>query len=50
MAEIIEYTADDEEPKCGECDNVQMPDKWCVENCGANNGWNGYRRTEIVKE
>lgn len=50
MAEIIEYTADDEEPKCFYCDNIKRIDTWCVENCGSTNGWNGYRRTEIVKE
>lgn len=50
MAEIIEYTGDDEEPKCGRCDHIQDSDNWCMKNCGGANGWNGYKRTEIVKE
>lgn len=46
MREIITYTADDEEPKCGRCNHMQDSDKWCMENCGGANSWNGYSRTE----
>lgn len=44
---ITIYTADDEEPRCGMCDNVcDGNDKLCVERCGAEHGWGGYSRTE----
>jgi hypothetical protein len=42
------YTADDEEPKCGRCDNMCIPYDSCVQKCGAEHGWNLYKRT--VKE
>lgn len=40
------YTVDDEEPNCGNYDNVNMPCAWCGKNCGAEHGWFGYKRTE----
>lgn len=43
---ITIYTADDEEPRCGRCDNVDGNDELCVERCGAEHGWGGYSRTE----
>ncbi len=45
MVEYITYTADDEEPECGRCDNINASDKWCMKNCGGANYWNGYKRT-----
>lgn len=50
------YNADDEFPDCMECDfcccanvykdhNGKYHDR-CCEECGAENGWNLYRRTE----
>ena len=45
--EISVYNADNEEPKCGRCDNVNNPYEWCTKYCGANNGWNGYKRTVL---
>lgn len=45
---ITIYTADDEEPYCGRCDNVcDGADELCVERCGAAHCWNGYTRTVI---
>ena len=51
----ITYTADDEEPDCMQCDHVcgwiwtdykgKKHDN-CSEQCGAEHGWNGYKRTE----
>lgn len=43
------YVADDEEPKCGRCDHINDSDEWCVKNCGAHNGWNGYERTVFIE-
>lgn len=40
------YTADDEEPVCTRCDNMNIPYTWCERYCGAEHGWNGYKRTE----
>lgn len=41
------YTADDEEPKCGRCD--YFSDGFdCCGSCGAEHGWYGYKRTELV--
>ena len=43
---ITIYTADDEDPRCGRCDNVcDGNDELCVERCGAKHGWGGYNRT-----
>lgn len=41
------YTVDDEEPKCGRCNHFG-DDFDCCEHCGAEHGWNGYERTELV--
>ena len=50
MGETITYTADDEEPKCGRCDNIQESYIFCRENCGSAHGRNGYRRTERLDD
>ena len=44
--DFISYTADDEDPNCGRCDNADMSCAWCEKNCGAEHWWSGYRRTE----
>lgn len=46
MKDVITYTADDEEPSCRRCEHINDSDKWCAENCGGANGWNGYLRYE----
>lgn len=43
------YTADDEEPKCNCCDHI-CDDFACNKLCGPEHFWNGYERTELVKE
>lgn len=44
---MIEYTANDEMPDCGNCDHFYGADGFmCEEYCGAKHGWNGYIRTE----
>lgn len=48
--DFIEFTADEEEPLCHRCDNADMPEKWCIENCGGTNWWACYRRTEVIKD
>lgn len=40
----VVYTADDEEPDCGICDNQCYSD--CCENCGAEYWWRYYEREE----
>ena len=40
----IIWTADDEEPDCGICDNQDC--YGCCENCGAEFGWKYYEREE----
>ena len=45
MSRIIQYTADDEEPECRNCDN-QDGQKIC-ENCGPEYGWAGYIRSDL---
>lgn len=47
MGNLKIYTADDEEPRCTACVHVNDSDKWCAQNCGATNGWFGYKRTEF---
>lgn len=42
------YTADHEEPDCMRCDHVCDPCEFCGENCGAEHGWNGYKRTVVT--
>ena len=39
------YTADDEYPDCGRCDNINVSDELCARFCGADHGWNSYQRT-----
>lgn len=43
---IVEYDADDEDPKCGRCDNIMAGESFC-ERCGET-GWGGYVRRETV--
>lgn len=50
MEKFIERTANDEEPMCRFCDNINNTDRWCMENCGGANFWNGYRRTEKIED
>ena len=47
MAELIEYTANDEMPNCGQCDHI-CDNFNCEKFCGPEHGWWGYRRTERV--
>lgn len=42
------YTADNEEPKCGRCDYFGGGFDCCGK-CGAEHGWNGYKRTELIE-
>lgn len=47
MFEKNVYTADDEEPDCGRCDNCDADDEeFCTQSCGPEHVWYGYRRTE----
>lgn len=49
------YTADNEEPDCGQCD-LQCSNCWadsygdihdhCATDCGSEHGWKMYKRTE----
>ena len=50
MRDYIEYTADNEEPMCVRCDNINWKDEWCSECCGSDKGWAGYRRTEKIED
>lgn len=50
MGNLRIYTADDEDPRCSSCDYVCDSDKWYMENCGAENGWTRYKRTELEEE
>ena len=46
---LIEYTANDEMPDCGQCDRFDGSDGFkCEEWCGPAHGWFGYRRTERI--
>lgn len=45
----FEYTADDEFPDCGKCDNINAPYKICAA-CGAEHCWNRYIRTEYIND
>lgn len=50
----VVYTADDEEPNCGQCD-LQCGNCWtdsfgdihdhCATDCGSEHGWKMYKRT-----
>lgn len=44
----VVYTADEEDPDCGRCDNICESDKLCASICGPEHGWNGYCRTEMI--
>lgn len=41
------YTSDDEEPECIRCDNINY-DTICTTRCGARQGWDGYKRSELI--
>ena len=45
MSRIIQYTADDEEPECRNCDN--QDDQKVCENCGPEYGRAGYIRSDL---
>lgn len=47
---VVAFTADDETPECGRCDNVCGSDTFCSERCGAEHAWGGYLRTERIGE
>ena len=47
MRQII-YTVDDEEADCNRCDHCYGEDYYCIKLCGAEHGWNGYERIEIM--
>lgn len=49
LSDKIIYTADDEMPDCGQCDNC-CNDFECSKLCGAEKGWNGYQRTIYKKD
>lgn len=49
MNKLIAYTADDEQPDCNKCEYV-FGDYDCENLCGAEHGWNGYRRIEVDEE
>lgn len=44
------FTADDEMPDCGRCDNMCEPYEFCFKTCGGNHGWGGYQRTVLDDE
>ena len=44
------YTADEEEPDCGRCDNCDGSMLDCSKFCGPEHGWYGYQRTEYVED
>ena len=43
------FDADDEEPLCERCDNFSGPEEFCCQECGADNWWNGYKRSIYVE-
>lgn len=47
---VIIYTVDDEEPDCNRCDHCCGEDYYCLKQCGAQHGWNGYERIEMMLE
>jgi len=49
MTELV-YTANDEEPKCGRCDNICESDELCIKRCGPEHCWGGYIRTVNEEE
>lgn len=51
MNKKVVYTADDEEPDCGCCDNCDLDSEYfCVNSCGPEHGWYGYERTEYIDD
>lgn len=46
----IVYTADEEEPDCGQCDNCDGGILDCAKFCGPEHGWYGYQRTEYLED
>lgn len=49
MEKLI-FNADDEEPCCHACDNIECSYEFCEKNCGSKHGWSKYQRTEILEE
>lgn len=47
IGRFVIYSADDEMPDCMCCDRCDSDFDYC-NNCGAEYGWYGYRRTELV--
>lgn len=47
---IISYTADDEEPECNRCCHADSDEAFCMESCGPEHAWFGYRREVVIKE
>ena len=50
MSRYITHTAYDEDPDCMRCINVNSDDDFCVNECGAEHAWCGYRRLEEVED
>lgn len=51
MNEKVVYTADDEEPDCGRCDNCDLDSEYfCANSCGPEHGWYGYERTKYIDD
>lgn len=43
-SDFIVLSADDEEPDCNRCDNIDC-EYLCIKKCGPEHGWYGYKRT-----
>lgn len=50
MSKYIQYTADDEDPDCMMCINIDADDQFCKTFCGSEHSWGGYYRQEEVGE
>ena len=50
MSKYITHTADDEDPDCMRCENVDAESEFCKKFCGAEHAWYGYCRCEEVGE
>lgn len=50
MQEFVIRTIDDEDAVCGNCNNNDIGDDFCINKCGPKHGWGGYERTEILEE
>ena len=47
----IEFTADDEDPDCMNCDHCENATyNFCMNNCGPEYGWSGYKRTLLLDD